>query len=64
MSSRSGANGMAASPTRKAVKCPNSVKVGLTAAVPTNAATVATWHRGCQGRWTYPDNAPATPNTK
>jgi hypothetical protein len=55
---------MAASPTTKAVKCPTSVKVGLTAALPANATTAATWHRDRQVRRTYPDNAPATPKTK
>ena len=64
LSSRSGASGTAASPTTNAVRCPTSVKVGLRAALPVNAANAATWHRDRQGRWTYPDNVPATPRTK
>ena len=47
--SRSGASGMAASPTMNAVKCPTSVNVGLTAALTLNAATAETWLRDRQG---------------
>ena len=48
LSSRSGASGTAASPTTNAVRCPTSVKVGLRAALPVNAANAATWHRDRQ----------------
>ena len=61
---RSGASGRAASPTTKAVRWPTSVKVGLRAALPANAASAPSWHRDRQGGSTYPDAAPATPKTK